>query len=445
MMQQYQDSMAIVARHGRPDLFITMTCNPNWKEIQENLFLHQTAADRPDIIPSENLVLNRTSLQQLRETNRHYQYGEAKSEFIDNLSNNNRLVVHWDGKILADLVGRFSVDRIAVTVSYNGTSKFLGAPKIESGTGENIAQAVYNTLVEWEISGNVVAASFDTTSSNTGLERGACIILDDFLDRKPLRFACRHHICEILLKDVFEKKYGKSNAPETLIFNRFADMWHNIEQGQFNYGIDDQIVTSKISDDECAEIKQFCRNQLQKSQIRGDYKELLELTITFLGENVGPFRTCGATSHARFMSKAIYCLKIFLFRDQFDLTARELNCIRDISIFVVKLYIKAWYGCTNPIECPNQDLNFLHEAFDFSKIDKVESQSVIEKFKNHLWYLTPETVGLAFFDPNVSFDIKRKMVNRRKAKNPTVVLIKHRTFPNVQHLLTCDLSDFVSH
>ncbi|XP_043469424.1 uncharacterized protein LOC122503067 [Leptopilina heterotoma] len=50
MMQQYQDAMAIVGRHGRPDLFITMTCNPNWKEIQENLLPHQTASDRPDIV-----------------------------------------------------------------------------------------------------------------------------------------------------------------------------------------------------------------------------------------------------------------------------------------------------------------------------------------------------------------------------------------------------------
>lgn len=90
-------------------------------------------------------------------------------------------------------------------------------------------------------------------------------------------------------------------------------------------------------------------------------------------------------------------------------------------------------------------MNFLHDAFEFSEIDKVVSQAVIEKFKNHLWYLTPETVGLEFFDPNVSFEIKRKMVNRLKAKNPKVILVKHRTFPNVQHLLTCNLSDFVLH
>ncbi|XP_051158478.1 uncharacterized protein LOC127279882 [Leptopilina boulardi] len=50
MMQQYQDSMAIVGHHGRPDLFITMTCNPHWKEIQENLMPFQSASDRPDIV-----------------------------------------------------------------------------------------------------------------------------------------------------------------------------------------------------------------------------------------------------------------------------------------------------------------------------------------------------------------------------------------------------------
>jgi len=37
MMQNYQDAMAIVRKYGKPDVFITMTCNPNWLEIKENL------------------------------------------------------------------------------------------------------------------------------------------------------------------------------------------------------------------------------------------------------------------------------------------------------------------------------------------------------------------------------------------------------------------------
>ncbi|EPB71689.1 hypothetical protein ANCCEY_09208 [Ancylostoma ceylanicum] len=50
MVAKYQDAMSIVARYGKPDLFITVTCNPQWKEIQEALFSGQTASDRPDIV-----------------------------------------------------------------------------------------------------------------------------------------------------------------------------------------------------------------------------------------------------------------------------------------------------------------------------------------------------------------------------------------------------------
>jgi len=49
MLQHYQDAMAIVRKYGKPDIFITMTCNPNWREIKENLLPNQQPSDRPDI------------------------------------------------------------------------------------------------------------------------------------------------------------------------------------------------------------------------------------------------------------------------------------------------------------------------------------------------------------------------------------------------------------
>ena len=38
MMQNCQDAMAIVRMKGKPDLCVTMTYNPNWCEIRDNLF-----------------------------------------------------------------------------------------------------------------------------------------------------------------------------------------------------------------------------------------------------------------------------------------------------------------------------------------------------------------------------------------------------------------------
>ena len=42
--------MSIVNRYRKPELFITMTCNSNLKEISENLEHYETAIDRPDIV-----------------------------------------------------------------------------------------------------------------------------------------------------------------------------------------------------------------------------------------------------------------------------------------------------------------------------------------------------------------------------------------------------------
>ncbi|GBM52974.1 hypothetical protein AVEN_111323-1 [Araneus ventricosus] len=50
MQQNFQDAMSIVRDFGKPDLFLTFTCNPKWNEIKENLFPGQNPHDRPDFI-----------------------------------------------------------------------------------------------------------------------------------------------------------------------------------------------------------------------------------------------------------------------------------------------------------------------------------------------------------------------------------------------------------
>ncbi|XP_056688781.1 uncharacterized protein [Spinacia oleracea] len=50
MHQRYQDAMALVHKFGKPDLFLTMTCNPSWPEIQSELLAGQVPNDRPDLL-----------------------------------------------------------------------------------------------------------------------------------------------------------------------------------------------------------------------------------------------------------------------------------------------------------------------------------------------------------------------------------------------------------
>ena len=50
LKENFEDAMAIIKKYGKPDPFITFTCNPKWLEITENLFPGQTASDRPDFV-----------------------------------------------------------------------------------------------------------------------------------------------------------------------------------------------------------------------------------------------------------------------------------------------------------------------------------------------------------------------------------------------------------
>ncbi|XP_041017911.1 uncharacterized protein LOC121260131 [Juglans microcarpa x Juglans regia] len=42
--------MALVQRYGKLDIFLTMTCNPNWQEITNELSLHEESQNRPDLV-----------------------------------------------------------------------------------------------------------------------------------------------------------------------------------------------------------------------------------------------------------------------------------------------------------------------------------------------------------------------------------------------------------
>ncbi|XP_065915773.1 uncharacterized protein [Dysidea avara] len=50
MHERQQDAMTYVRKYGHPDLFITMTTNPNWPEIRNNLLPGQEPLDHPDLV-----------------------------------------------------------------------------------------------------------------------------------------------------------------------------------------------------------------------------------------------------------------------------------------------------------------------------------------------------------------------------------------------------------
>ncbi|GBP69852.1 hypothetical protein EVAR_89356_1 [Eumeta japonica] len=64
---------------------------------------------------------------------------------------NTPLTVHWDGKLIEDITGHKTVDRLPILVSGQGVDQLLAVPKLSHGTGEACASAVYDTIVSWNL------------------------------------------------------------------------------------------------------------------------------------------------------------------------------------------------------------------------------------------------------------------------------------------------------
>lgn len=224
------------------------------------------------------------------------------------------------------------VERLPVIISSCGLERLLGVPSIHSAKGAPTADAVFETLVQWEVVDKVEAMCFDTTAANTGYINGACKFLQTRFGRDLLPLACRHHEYDVVLRKAFETKFGKTKAPENAFFEKYrkAREQNKIDVTKFKSGISDKFVRAKLPDKIVRDIIAFCRRQLTNAQPRSDYKKFLQLAIIFLGETVENFKfpLPGPTSEARWMAKAIYLLEMFIFRDQYD--SGEAEKVRDI-------------------------------------------------------------------------------------------------------------------
>lgn len=384
--------------------------------------------------------VNRSSIRRERMKYRQKIAEGLKQEFKPGVT----LCIHWDGKMLEDITGKESVDRLPILVSGAGVQQLLAVPKLSVGTGEATASAVHNTCLKWGLCEQVTCMSFDTTPVNTGVWNGACILLQQKMGKDMLWLACRHHILEIMLEAVVLTSLGASSGPDILIFKRFQKHWKLVDTTKYQtYRTDDVTVSAlaDIADDRIT----FAKNQLQEFQPRDDYKELLNLVIVFL-DGVPPkeisFRAPAGLHRARWMAKVIYALKIWMFRNQFKLTKKEEKGLLEICIFTVRLFITAWYQAPGATLAPRLDLQLLKDIDAYKSQNALISQVALKKFMGHLWYLSEELVALAFFDDKVSSDTKRKMV--RALNNETHHLTVKRAIVDAAVIQKKNLEDFVS-
>ena len=103
------------------------------------------------------------------------------------------------------------------------------------GTGLQQAEAIKELLDEWDLTDSCVAMCFDTTAANTGRFSGACILLEAKLDQSPLWIACRHHMLEVVLSQVFKSIFGDSVGPSVELFQQLKNQWQSVDFTQSTY------------------------------------------------------------------------------------------------------------------------------------------------------------------------------------------------------------------
>ena len=159
---------------------------------------------------------------------------------------------------------------------------------------------------------------------------------------------------------------------------------------------------------------------IKSHQKRDDYREFLKLVIIILG-GIPPrgihFMAPGAMHHARWMSKVIYSLKVWMFKAQFKLTQKEEQGLKRIVLFIVKIYMKIWNEAPLPISAPRNDLATLKLLHNYEKDDESVANAALQKFLNHQWYLSEELVALAFFDDDVLIATKERMASSIKQQD----------------------------
>ena len=114
----------------------------------------------------------------------------------------------------------------------------------------------------------------------------------------------------------------------------------------------------------------------------------------------------------------------------------------NIFCFVVEVYLKSWYTAPVPCSAPQNDLELLKVLVKYKEVDEKVASNATTKMLNHLWYLSEELVAFAFFDDDVSIEMKNKI--RMALEKPSESNNIKKSTLNIAVIEQKQLDDFVT-
>lgn len=85
------------------------------------------------------------------------------------------------------------------------------------------------------------------------------------------------------------------------------------------------------------------------------------------------------------MSKVQYVLKVWMFRSQFKLTLRKKRDLREIPVFVSRLFGIAWTLTSRAPAAPRHDMQLLKDSTTYMDVNQDVGKAAMTKLQGHLW------------------------------------------------------------
>jgi len=338
--------------------------------------------------------------------------------------------LHWDSKLIGTLADKnVKEERLTVAVGDKNEIKLLGVPAYQPGTdrrsGEIITEKSMELLKLWDCEKSVVSMVFDTTASNTGHVSAACVSLQQALGRPLIWAACRHHVGEVMLSQIFtDLKIEVSKSPDVTVFKRFREHFESVPHtSKETLSLFD---SSSYSDETNVLVQEWRSEALHLAAAstqhqRDDYQEFSELCLLYLDglDREFKLRRPGALHKARWMAKLLYSAKIVLLENQISslppgtITTKQQSVkLREFVTFVCLIYSSWWNTCATAVDAPWNDLCLFKKSLQYKAVNQTVSKSAIAALTRHLWYLTAEMVPLALFSNRTPSDELRQLADR---------------------------------
>ena len=308
------------------------------------------------------------------------------------------------------------------------------------------ANAVIQALRKWDLEGHVIGQCFETTASNTGHENGAAVIVERFMKKKLLWLACRHHVYEMILKQVISEIFGCTSAPVNTKFVAFQREWNTIDKSQEMRSLPITCLWLQIRRDQViAVISEMLSDK--KSFLRDDYRELAQLSIILLGGEINcVIRKPGGVSHARWMSSILYYTKMYIFSDQLNFSDEFLCQLTRFLTFVTLFYSVPWLECSLACNAAVNDLTLYKDMLRYKHSDTDVAGAVLKALDRHQWYLVPELAVFSLCCDRLSSS-EKEAIAEKLLENPVPQRFPagKPSFPHCKYTMETQVSSLITH